>query len=378
MKKKAMVLDLLMEDIASENLIDIKQDTIEQVPLIYTHRHIEGGFVNFFYPKIQVRRYSNAIIHPLSDFIILEKGAVWNKSRQPQFTKVIPLDRNLVDSNRDRIYVKKPEQIIDLKNAFSFCGVHSKTWSHFIVQYLPKIEYIQTIVNMIGGNITVVLPKYNDNHVRTIMYTLLKGVTGILVMEIEDDQSVRCENLFHVEHTAMLSDHASYISPSDIIIPEFALSVIKDKLVNNPAIFPNLIEAERNQYRRLFISRQGPRNLQNIAQVELFFKEQGFEIVSPDKMTLEEKRRVFSEASFIVGPHSSGFSNIIFCKPGVKALVLTNFQRVYDLYLSTLANYFKIEIFAVTGWDSQPSYSHSDYYIPLNKIEDKCKEIGIL
>jgi capsular polysaccharide biosynthesis protein len=50
----------------------------------------------------------------------------------------------------------------------------------------------------------------------------------------------------------------------------------------------------------------------------------GFEAHNLGMLTLAEQIKLFSEAEMVVGPHGAGFANMVFCRPGAKALVLEN------------------------------------------------------
>jgi capsular polysaccharide biosynthesis protein len=186
-----------------------------------------------------------------------------------------------------------------------------------------------------------------------------------------------------VENTTRYSDHSNYISPSDAVIPKFVLNYLKDKLKQNQILFPSLKLERVQPFRKLYIKRSlsplsplsANRILLNSAEVESYFESEGFEIVAPHQYSLDDKRKLFSEASHIVGPYSSGFMNVIFCQPNTKILVFMNFQRIYELYLSSLADGFDLNLLAVTGKDIDTKNIHSSYSIPLQKIISGYKDL---
>jgi capsular polysaccharide biosynthesis protein len=144
-----------------------------------------------------------------------------------------------------------------------------------------------------------------------------------------------------------------------------------DHLTDN---FLDIKDTAQLPFRKLYIGRYGYRNMLNNAEVEQYFVSQGFEVIHPDLFTLKEKVKIFREAAIIVGPGSSGFTNIIFCKQGTKALVFTNFQRISDCGINTLAEYFGIDLLVVIGYDKNDSI-HSSYFVPLDKIKSAYQEL---
>ncbi len=378
-RKKQLIgslkINIINYDEAGDVVFEVSKSKTEKMLLMKVINHITSGELIFTVPAIELKRYSNATIFPLSDFILLENGAIWHKSYSPQFTKMIPADKDLLENNNNILSIQNTEKVLTIKNGFSLCGVSSTIWAHFLIQFLPKIDCIEKLQIHISEEFTVILPPYTDTQIREIVSTLLRNIKGINVLELNEDECVRCENLYHLPNTSTLSDHVNYISPSDVIIPEFVLSYLKNKFVNNQLLFKTEVEKAIKPFRKLFIKRIGGRNLQEIQNVEVFFQHQGFDLISPHEYSLSEKRKIFSEAEIIVGPYSSGFMNLIFCQPGTKVLVFLNFQRIYELYLSTIANYFEINLVAITGVDDDPTNSHTAYSIPQTKIENAYNEI---
>ena len=175
-----------------------------------------------------------------------------------------------------------------------------------------------------------------------------------------------------------LSDHVGYISPADSIIPKLITDSIKKNLIDhysNIDIIKN--EKKNNNEEKLYIARGGQRNIINSIEIEKYFVEKGYLVISPHKVTLYEKIRLFRNASIIVGPMSSGFTNTIFCKKGTKVLMFSNFQRIFEPYWGYFAKGFDIDITAVTGNDISPNDPHSSYTVPLGKIKSACDELGI-
>jgi capsular polysaccharide biosynthesis protein len=110
------------------------------------------------------------------------------------------------------------------------------------------------------------------------------------------------------------------------------------------------------------------RNIQNYREVFSYFESLGFEEVVPHKLSIEQKIKVFGEAKIIVGPFSSGFTNIVFCKPGVQIFAFTNYARCYDSYVSTLSKVWDAELTLITGTDVDAG-ANSNYTINISDID---------
>jgi len=373
--KKSIKVKLRNDFNPGEPVLKIKEETLEKMNFMKVYKHIEGGEIVFRYPEITLNKYHNALVFPYSDFIITENVAVWPKTKYAHFQKIKPLDKDLLRYVDQTLYVKKPDSIINVKCAFSLCGVHSSVWSHFLIQYLPKTKFIKDIIKLIGSSLTLVTPEYEDHQINEIINSVASH-HKINVVKLIEGQSVQCDILYHIENMSIISDHSSYISPSDVVIPDITLQILKENFINDSLLFPELTGSIDKPYRKIFLSRKvstlsplgGVRNMENQKEVESYFVNEGFEIVYPHEFNLNQKAKIFSEANTIVGVGSSAFTNIIFCQPGTKVLAFGNYQRIYDLYLSRLAHYFGINLRFLVEKDIEPYNINSSYNISLIKV----------
>lgn len=352
-----------------ESIFQWKDKSVERIFFPKVYSLAEESWVDFYFPKIEVRKFIDAQVYSASDFIITKDGAVWEKYFKPQWAKIIPKDNELVKLKDQYIFIRKPKHIKTIDYGFSLCGVHSTVWAHFLVQYLPKLYLLNDIQLIVNHDLTIILPSYKDLQIREIVYAYLSHLKNIKIVELGCNDAAQCKVLYLIESTAYISDHANYINPSDIIIPRFTIDLLKNNLVN---IFANNFEyikdGIRLPFRKLYIGRSGQRNVFNNVEIEEYFVSQGFEVLQPHDLTLMEKVKIFREAAVIVGPFSSGFTNILFCQPGTKALAFTNYQRIFDGYINTFGKYFEVDIMFVTGYDQDQSI-HSSYVVPIDKIK---------
>jgi capsular polysaccharide biosynthesis protein len=357
-----------------KNLIEIKSDTIEKMIFPKVYNHISGGSIFFKHPSIFLKEINSAIVFAKNDFIISNNNIFWPKVFYQHFTKIVPHDDLFVKYiDEKRIQIISPQKIKNLDLCFSLCGVHSTNWAHFLVQYMPKI--FQIIKYNIIEKITIIVPKYKDNNILEIIKFYFNDENKYNVHILNENEAIKCDKLLYIENTSILTDHSSYCSPSDIIIPKFVFNTLKNDFLTSDLFYKekeNFIKPER----KLFIKRIGTRNIENIIEIEQFFLENGFEIIIPHQYSLIEKKEIFSQAKFIACPASSGLTNLIFCQPGTKVLTFMNFQRVSDLYFSTLAENFSIEYMSITDLDLEPENVHSSYKINIEKIRKAYFEIN--
>tara|TARA_Y100000588_G_C14274442_1_gene933784 strand:+ start:4111 stop:5280 length:1170 start_codon:yes stop_codon:yes gene_type:complete len=90
---------------------------------------------------------------------------------------------------------------------------------------------------------------------------------------------------------------------------------------------------------KVFISRQDASNRKILNEDEIFhyFEQKGFIHYNLSEMSFMQQINLFHQAKYIVSPHGSGLTNIIFCNP--KTCVLEIFQNQFDAtfwYLSEM------------------------------------------
>lgn len=377
---RAKKIKISLTDEIGEKIREIKPVTMESMPLIRTANLVQGGEVIFHMPNIDLQKYENAYVFAKSDFIISEGKAVWQKYHTPQFTKIVPADKELLTRREDCLFVRKSKIEIAVDLGFSLCGVHSDTWSHFIVQYLPKLYMLPILRLEEKRDITIIIPRYSDPQICEIIETYLTDKPGIKLLKLDEKKVVYCKELYHITSTSLLSDHADYISSADVLIPSLVGKLLKENLINNYAYDKTKTSKteENKNTKKLYINRRGQiRNLLNSNEVREFFEKKGFEVIEPHKMELYEKIQLFKMAKIVVGPYSSGFSNLIFSQSGTKVLCFSNFQRVFEGYHGFLKRDFGIDYNLITGTDLNPSDPHSSYTIPLDEIKAFCKTMGI-
>jgi len=77
--------------------------------------------------------------------------------------------------------------------------------------------------------------------------------------------------------------------------------------------------------RRLFVARDDTprRRLENEAELFALLADFGFERVGPERLKLAEQAALFASAEVVVGVKGAALTNILFCQPGTKVIVLS-------------------------------------------------------
>jgi capsular polysaccharide biosynthesis protein len=78
------------------------------------------------------------------------------------------------------------------------------------------------------------------------------------------------------------------------------------------------VPARRQPRERIYVARTDApvRRMRNEDQLIEKLRARGFRIVAPGSLAFRDQAALFRHASFVVGPHGAGLSNIVFCEPG--------------------------------------------------------------
>jgi hypothetical protein len=82
----------------------------------------------------------------------------------------------------------------------------------------------------------------------------------------------------------------------------------------------------RGDMRRIYMKRVALRDWRWMVNLDSLFDDleaRGYRPIVPEEMNLDEKLHVFGQAEQVIGEAGGGMTNIVFCKPGTKVLVLS-------------------------------------------------------
>lgn len=366
----------IVSDATIGSIVDIfKPKTKETIKLMRTFGFIENGSFDVTYPAINLSSFENAIVEGKTDYVIVDHKIYWPKFFNYNFSKNITRDYGFFGYKDDVIVIRTPKVSRTFNLAFSLLGVHAHVWSHSLSEYFTKLIEIKKILSLEKEELVVLCPNYTDLQLKQIIYDYLSKFDRVKIVSVSDGECVKVKKLYYMQRPASFTDHETYVAIGDNLQPKIVADIIKKELV-----IPMTKGMEDSSYpKKLYLPRRGTyRSLTNNTEVEDYFKSQGYFFLEPHKVSLEEKIKYFYNAEKIAGSYSSAFSNLIFSKPDTKALLFSNYQRIFESWLSMHYQHFGIDMMFVTGIDLKKENSaHSSFYIPLDKIKAACKYLGL-
>lgn len=312
------------EEISKKSLVNVS------LPKVYNLSN--GGEIRFHFDEINIYKFSPAVIEPLSDTIVIREGVVWTKATYVTANKELPDDLNVAayDFTNQLVQLRRRGKQLSVKKAYSLFARKSVSWSHCLFEILPKLIFLKNTHGI--GEASLLVPSQIDAHIMQMILDITRDMPSIEVIMVDEDTEVVCEELYWCSPTSYICGHAAYVHPSDIVIPE----VTRRDILK----FLSGYGKKEEQGQKLFIGRErgGSRNISNYDEIEILFAAAGYRIIYPHLLTLDEKATLFSNATHIVGPASSGIMNALFSKKPCKVLSIINFERCFDTLLTQIAH----------------------------------------
>ena len=347
----------------------------------WEHVHIPEAYQlikeweNYSYsPAQDILEIENAIVRTKDDVIIIGDKCVWDKFYFSIFSHMIPFDNSLLEYNKSEVRVRTPKEIVEVGGVcVSLFGVHSAVWAHFIIQFLPKLYYAIE-AGILDKDVSILMPDYTDDNIRELIEDALRPYPKVKKIQCVADYRVayKCEKLMYIPTASISTNHSDYILPYDVVVPQKVVDILK-KYIVEPRVY--IEKAQKDTPKKIYLVRRGThRGLTNYEEVEAYFTKQGFTLIEPHKMTMQQKADLYSQAEIIAGPASGAWSNVIFCK-NAKALLLNTMSRTISPYIYYLFQIGQVKGLQVTGWDESTSSIHSDFSIPVEKIDAAYKQL---
>lgn len=286
----------------------------------------------------EVGDHFEAYMHPFYKVELCEKVATVERGVVSVYQGMRLKDSNFKPIARDAcltvIYPLAVERIIEEPVLLLTTPV-DENYSHYVWDTLPQLWYLMQLNNpaikiLVDDN----LPKYKLEFLDALGFDASRRISR------RPDEQLLCKSVYMgtrlgvnnrlilpqgLEVLTMLRESAE--GKSTVLSPIYGLLDRITEQKEAPAKPLKLLFLDRND------DRKNIRRLLNEEDLWDICKKYGFERITPGRMSLAEKRRVYAEADVMVGQYGGGLQNHFLCQPGTRLLVLQSnlFQRnIFD------------------------------------------------
>ena len=223
-------------------------------------------------------------------------------------------------------------------------------YSHFVWDTLPLLWYVTELNN---PHIKILIdegwPKYKLEFLDALGFDESRRITRKI------GEQLLCKSIYM---GSLLGVNNRKILPQGLELLG-RLRVQKDAEIDSSRLLPTYAFLQRlSDYKEetkplklLFLDRNDDRKsirqLLNEEDLWEICKKYGFERITPGRMSLAEKRKVYAQADVMVGQYGGGLQNHFLCHPGTRLMVLQSnlFQRDIFDFTSDLLDIPVISLF---------------------------------
>ena len=229
-----------------------------------------------------------------------------------------------------RFRLPEPRRLRGLSAVLAAPG--GNTYYHWLLDVLPRLELLRRAGFDPAGADQVIVNSVRHPFQRETLARL--GIAADRVVSSDVERHLECEEMLL----------PSLVAPSGLP-PRWAIDFLAGLFADGGASPSTAPTPER-----VYVSRQGAarRRLHEPEALEAALAARGFVTVQLETMTVAEQARLFRGAREIVGVHGSGFTNLVFARPGAAIVELFHPAQVPDYYW-VLSRQVEVSYGAVVG-----------------------------
>lgn len=259
----------------------------------------------------------------------------------------------------------------DYDSGILLSGRCSRNYYHWLIEYLPKFFEIDSQDDL--KDIPLVIdPGMPEQH-----YQALELLTG--------------GNRKYIFHDAkrisffksLVVPSISTYTPDNFDMPYWQMAAVSEKhliYIRNKILsrLEKEFDTSKKYPEKVYLSRpsKGSRQMSNSKEVECFFLEKGFTIISPEKLSFKEQIAYIKNAKIIVGVSGASLSNLLFCQEKAEIIALTSNRNKEFCNFVNLAKINGADFCHFTGKNlkdrskflTEEEFVHSPFSISLQEL----------
>jgi capsular polysaccharide biosynthesis protein len=247
-----------------------------------------------------------------------------------------------------------PLDVVELNGTtISLCSQEPSNYGSFIFRLLPKIYSLKR-----WGltEFPVLMYPASENAIQCLE---LAGVDRANIIHHDPRLRYKCD---HVLVPSMRNNQA-YLDDQTVDL----IGGLRERF-GSMQVPGKRIYVSRHKYNAANAS---PREMCNEHEVIERLLSKGFEIISPEKLTMRQQIEAFSSAEMVVGPAGSGMFNSVFCWPGTKVIDIESERWWLHAHMSIFGSshlHFGIFVGAVDPSDTSPA--HKRWAVNIGALSD--------
>lgn len=274
--------------------------------------------------------------------------------------------------------VKKQKSAIRLQNGIALFGNGDGNYYHWLIEILPKTEFVNDLpaqykdYPLLVSNDVKNIPSFTD--------TLNIFHQGRDVIYLDRDKFYAVDNLVWITSPSNLP--FNLVGNNKFRVEFSVLDKRSLDFVREASLAKALAAVPVKEYpERIMFCRRTERRGYNQEEVASYLLQQGFVKVFMEDLDFDEQVRTAYHAKVIVGPTGAVWTNMIFCRPGTRAICWMAEEIADFSAFSTIACLYDVEMRCLT-YKSRVKKSSDIYFtsyvISINEIGEALRDLSCL
>lgn len=251
-------------------------------------------------------------------------------------------------------------QLDEIEAGIMLSGAASEHFGHWVPEYMCRLAYLERHPRFAE------LPIIVDSGMPVQHLQYLRLLVANPIVQFAPGRALRCRELIVGSPSTFFPVHLveGHAVPPEHHggLPTDGLRFIRDRVLQRlPPTGPGT--------RKLYLPRKGRawRRLLNEEEVSSALAAEGFEILFPEELSLEEQVRMYQSAKVVVAPNGSSLLNAMFASTDLQLVVLS--QRGLFNWATFYGPMRELgyDMTFVCG-DEETDQKHGDYRIPLSRV----------
>lgn len=329
-------------------------------------------------PPVNVYKFNDATVNVQDSSILIPNGVVVDDVLGFEAkTGMANYADGLLKIHNGSTATVRLNESEEFDSALFLGGNGSYNYYHFLIEILPKLQYLPEIINMAGKVPILVNRIVNDiSSFSKLLNAAMHNIDAELI-SLEPKKTYRIKHCYYLSNVnGLVFNFRSKIKdmlppPPHSFFRQDALDYIKNigisllKNTNREQIFHDQLP------KKIFLGRKNIRRTFNQNEVYEVFKRRGYEMIFMEDYCIEDQIRFFQNAECIAGSTGAAWTNLVFCEQKAKCLCWMDEIISWLSVFPNLAKYSGVDlryIFFTSGAKINELY-RAPYEINIRELE---------
>ena len=265
-------------------------------------------------PAIRQYFFDNARINISSSSVVCGSEAIIERVQGVSNARASYASGHIIEHGDAIALVENNAELTVIEKAIFLGGNGCANYYHWLIEILPKLEYLDDLPNYADYPLLVSNDVYQIKNLRAALSALVPDRAVVIV---NSKANHIAKNLVYINapnECPFNLQRKQVQLPSDFYFRKSSIDYLRKKLIKN-----DLFSASRTK-QRIFLARRPGRRSYNQDEVFNVLEPLGFRTVFMEELSFHEQIELMLNAEVVAGPTGASWTNIIFCAPGTKCL----------------------------------------------------------